>query len=116
MSLNFMVAPGINLIGQRTGDKMKKSMVAGILVLLTVSCTSAQADDMQADIKAFQTNAENCQYLAGEWDSSLPKSRQKEIEVEVDKYCNLARKQQEQLKKKYKTSKQVEEVISQYDL
>ncbi|MGD8162503.1 hypothetical protein [Pantoea sp. FN0307] len=95
---------------------MKKIIMAVTTLLLTVSCSAVQAESLQADVKAFQDNAEECQHFAGEWDSSLPKSRQKEIEAGADKYCTVARRQQEQLKKKYPGNKQVEELLAEYDL
>ncbi|AUX93730.1 hypothetical protein C2E15_12005 [Mixta gaviniae] len=98
------------------GDKMKKIIMAVTTLLLTVSCSVVQAESLGADIKAFQDNAEDCQHFAGEWDSSLSKSRQKEIEAGVDKYCTLASKQQEQLKKKYPGNKDVEKILAEYDL
>ncbi|MBP2167017.1 PBP1b-binding outer membrane lipoprotein LpoB [Erwinia toletana] len=95
---------------------MKKTITALAVLLLTASCSAAQPEPTQSDVKAFQDNAEDCQHFAGEWDSTLPKSRQKEIEASVDKYCGAARKQQEQLKKKYQGNKQVEEILAEYDL
>lgn len=95
---------------------MNKIMMAVTTLLLTVSCSAVRAESLEADIKAFQDNAEDCQHFAGEWDSSLSKSRQKKIEAGVDKYCTVARQQQEQLKKKYQDNKQVEELLAEYDL
>ncbi|STD08374.1 Uncharacterised protein [Cronobacter sakazakii] len=90
---------------------MKKIMMMVVAFLLIEGCTA-----VQPDVKAFQDNADECQHFAGEWDSTLPKSRQKEIEAGVDKYCTAARQQQEQLKKKYKGNHQVEQIIAEYDL
>jgi peptidoglycan hydrolase CwlO-like protein len=98
------------------GDNMKKIIMVLTTLLVTVSCSSVQAEPLQADVKAFQDNAEDCQHFAGEWDSSLSKSRKKEIEAGVDKYCTQAREQQKQLKKKYRGNKQVEDIIADYDL
>jgi len=90
-----------------------KNLMAGFM--LAVSCFAVRAAEVQHDVRAFQANAEECQHFAGEWDNTLPKSRQKEIEAAVDKYCTLAREQQEQLKKRYRGNRQVEELLSQYD-
>lgn len=90
-----------------------KKLMAGFV--LAASCFAVRAEDVQQDVRAFQTSAEECQHFAGEWDNTLPKSRQKEIEAAVGKYCTLARKQQEQLKKRYQGNMQVEELLSQYD-
>lgn len=67
------------------------------------------------DVQRFLNNAEECQYLSGEWDSSLPKSRQREIEREVDKYCKPAKKQQNALRHKYKGNQQIEDKLSEFD-
>ncbi|AGE85973.1 hypothetical protein E7W39_12485 [Cronobacter sakazakii] len=111
-----MVVLGTSLTGHLMGDNMKKIMMMVVAFLLIEGCTAVQAEPVQPDVKAFQDNADECQHFAGEWDSTLPKSRQKEIEAGVDKYCTAARQQQEQLKKKYKGNHQVEQIIAEYDL
>lgn len=88
-------------------NKMKKIMLAVTALLLTAGCSAVQAEPIHADVKASQDNAEDCEHFAGEWDSSLPESRQKEIEAGIDKYCTAARQQQAQLRKKYPGNKQI---------
>ncbi|MEI7066007.1 hypothetical protein [Dickeya chrysanthemi] len=68
------------------------------------------------DVQRFLNNAEECQYLSGEWDGTLPKSRQREIERKVDKYCKPAKKQQKELRNKYKGNQAIEEKLSEYDV
>ena len=97
-------------------NKMKKIMLAVTALLLTAGCSAVQAESIHADVKAFQDNAEDCEHFAGEWDSSLPESRQKEIEAGIDKYCTAARQQQAQLRKKYPGNKQIEDILAEYDL
>ncbi|ACT07526.1 hypothetical protein Dd1591_2698 [Dickeya chrysanthemi Ech1591] len=67
------------------------------------------------DVQRFLNNAEECQYFSGEWDGTLPKSRQREIEREVDKYCKPAKKQQKELRNKYKGNQVIEDKLSEYD-
>ncbi|ROW59103.1 hypothetical protein C3E80_17815 [Cronobacter malonaticus] len=111
-----MVVLGTSLTGHLMGDNMKKIMMMVVAFLLIEGCTVVQAESVQADVKAFQDNADECQHFAGEWDSTLSKSRQKEIEAGVDKYCTAARQQQEQIKKKYKGNQEVEKILAEYDL
>jgi len=60
-------------------------------------------------------NADTCEHFAGEWDNSLPKSRQKEIELSVNKYCSLTKKQQPILKEKYRNNTDILNSINNYD-
>lgn len=86
-----------------------------LFFLLPWQVTLANNVHLPDDVQRFLDNAEECQYLSGEWDSTLPKSRQREIEREVDKYCKLAKKQQKELKHKYKGNQAIEGKLSEYD-
>ncbi|UJR53970.1 hypothetical protein [Dickeya zeae] len=86
-----------------------------LFFLLPWQVTLANNVHLPDDVQRFLNNAEECQYLSGEWDSSLPKSRQREIEREVDKYCKPAKKQQKELKHKYNGNQQIEDKLSEYD-
>ncbi|MGV7149013.1 hypothetical protein ACWA34_16940 [Escherichia coli] len=44
------------------------------------------------DVQHFLSNAEMCQHLAGEWDSSLPEKDKRDIEKGVDTWCPPAKK------------------------
>ncbi|MCO7263841.1 hypothetical protein [Dickeya zeae] len=85
---------------------------------VTLANTAHFPDDVKLpdDVQRFLNNAEECQYFSGEWDGTLPKSRQREIEREVDKYCKPAKKQQKELRNKYKGNQEIEGKLSEYDL
>ncbi|WP_226101199.1 hypothetical protein [Dickeya oryzae] len=86
-----------------------------LFLLLPWQVTLANNVHLPDDVQRFLNNAEECQYLSGEWDSSLPTSRQREIEQEANKYCKAAKKQQDELKHKYKGNQQIEDKLSEYD-
>ncbi|WP_038904854.1 hypothetical protein [Dickeya zeae] len=86
-----------------------------LFCLLTWRVTLANNVHLPDDVQRFLNNAEECQYLSGEWDSSLPKSRQREIEQKANKYCKAAKKQLDELKHKYKGNQQIEDKLSEYD-
>ncbi|UUE11380.1 hypothetical protein NMX13_07340 [Dickeya zeae] len=86
-----------------------------LFFLLPWQVTLANNVHLPDDVQRFLDNAEECQYLSGEWDSTLPKSRQREIEREVDKYCKPAKKQQKELRHKYKGNQAIEGKLNEYD-
>lgn len=63
------------------------------------------------DVTAYVKNAELCEHLAGEWDNSLSKRRQKEIERGIIKYCGKAKLQLPILRDKYRNNPEVRKVI-----
>jgi hypothetical protein len=63
------------------------------------------------DVDAYVKNAELCEHLAGEWDDSLSKRRQKEIERDVSRYCGKAKTQLTILLEKYRDAPDVRKVI-----
>ncbi|RNM25217.1 hypothetical protein EFS38_06770 [Dickeya undicola] len=86
-----------------------------VFFLLPWQVTLANTDHCPDDVQRFLNNAEECQYFSGEWDSTLPKSRQRDIERKANKYCKAAKKQQNELKHKYKGNQQIEDKLSEYD-
>ncbi|MGM3160214.1 hypothetical protein ACS25C_05420 [Dickeya undicola] len=86
-----------------------------LLFLLPLQVTLANDVHLPDDVQRFLNNAEECQYLSGEWDSTLPKSRQRDIEREANKYCKAAKKQQNELRHKYKENRQIADKLSEYD-
>ncbi|MEQ4511556.1 MAG: hypothetical protein ABN480_13265 [Dickeya sp.] len=86
-----------------------------LFFLLPLQVTLANNIHLPDDVQRFLNNAEECQYFSGEWDSTLPKSRLREIEREVDKYCKPAKKQQKELRNKYKGNQAIEGKLSGYD-
>ncbi|MCI4002825.1 hypothetical protein [Dickeya dianthicola] len=91
------------------------SSIIMIFCLLPWQVTLANTDHFPDDVQRFLDNAEECKYFSGEWDSTLPKSRQREIERAVDKYCKPAKKQQNELRHKYKGNQQIADKLSEYD-
>lgn len=67
------------------------------------------------DVKAFVDNAEACEHLAGEFDSSLPKADQRTILKNVKIYCSRAYRQRFSLKRKYKNDVDTMKMLNQYE-
>ncbi|EOF5433914.1 hypothetical protein ACK1MO_003619 [Salmonella enterica] len=67
------------------------------------------------DVQHFLGNAEMCQHLAGEWDSSLPEPDKKDIEKGVNTYCPPAKKALPELRKEYKENSEIMKILSDYD-
>lgn len=65
-------------------------------------------------MNAYIKNAELCEHLAGEWDGSLSKRRQKEIERDVLRYCGKANIQLPILLEKYRNDPEVRKVIERH--
>jgi hypothetical protein len=66
-------------------------------------------------VDRFVENADNCEHLAGEWDSSLTKAQRQEIERSVDKYCGAAQKQLRALKIKYRDDTDVQKILADHE-
>lgn len=67
------------------------------------------------DVQHFLSNAEMCQHLAGEWDSSLPEEDKKVIEKGINTWCAPAKKALPGLREKYKENKEIIKKLSEYD-
>ena len=92
---------------------MVKYTISPILLSL---CFSVQAIDKKESIlQDFIINAENCQYLASEWDSSLPQVQQRDIEKQIDIACPTARQLREVIKRRYQDDKKTMSIIENYD-
>ncbi|WP_343728276.1 hypothetical protein [Duganella sp.] len=75
----------------------------------------AQAEEtIPHDVQAFIRNAEACEHFAGEFDSNLSETRQKEIEHSVVKYCRRAQKQLQKLRLQYEKDARIMGVIRQH--
>lgn len=114
MLSNTMAVQKINPIGQRMVASMKKIISFIIPFFILLGCAHA-SEKYPADIAAYLNVADDCQYLSGEWDSTLPKERQVEIEKEVNVTCSKASSLQEKLRVKYEKSKELLGVINDYD-
>ncbi|WP_235801337.1 hypothetical protein [Yersinia pekkanenii] len=93
---------------------MKKTIVFILPFILLLGCSHA-AIKYPADISEFIKIADECQYLAGEWDSSIPKERQVTLEKEVNVTCPKATELQKKLSTKYQENKKLLDVINDYD-
>lgn len=93
---------------------MKFTMNMKFYCVIFASCCSNPSlagPVARSDVAAFVKNAELCEHLAGEWDSSLSKRRQKEIERGVLKYCGKAKIQLPILLDKYRNNCEVRKAI-----
>ena len=62
------------------------------LFLLMFSCFISQAAEQKmVDPEYTNNNTEDCQHLAGEWDSNLPQVQQRYIEEQIDMVCPKAK-------------------------
>ncbi|CNG31105.1 membrane protein [Yersinia pseudotuberculosis] len=109
-----MAIKKITPITQQTVDSMKK-IIFFIMPFFILLGYSHAAEKYPADITAYLNVADDCQYFAGEWDSTLPKERQIEIEKKVNVTCSKARSLQEKLSVKYKKRQDLLDVINDYD-
>lgn len=96
--------------------EMKSLNLLIVCSVFIYSGCMAETEKAKPDVINFIDNADTCTHLSGEWDNSLPKQRQQEIEKDVDKYCGLAKEQQKTLTTKYKGNKDIENKISRYSL
>lgn len=92
---------------------LKPLLTAGFLLLASMGCSATAQNP--ADVAQFQKAADQCQYLTGEWDSSLPKERQKHLEAEINSICGKAKSEKEVLLKKYASDSQITDVLNAYD-
>jgi len=92
-----------------------KILVVGSIVALVACSTTAGETAHPKDVARYISNAENCEHLAGEWDSSLDESEQKRIERDVIRYCGRAQKQLNLLKKKYSKDEKTLRIIADYE-
>lgn len=84
------------------------------VALLTIALhahASADTTALPADVQRYIKAADNCQHLAGEWDSELPRSEQKRIKRDIHKYCSSASRQRKVLLVKYKHHPAVRQLL-----
>ncbi|MGV3344720.1 hypothetical protein ACGVWS_02890 [Enterobacteriaceae bacterium LUAb1] len=94
---------------------MKKSLFFSFLFFFFLSGSSWSSSTYPKDLNEFFKIADECQYLAGEWDSTLPEARKTEIEKNINITCDKARSLQKKVGEKYKSDKQMTEKIKGYD-
>lgn len=59
-------------------------------------------EPLPKDIRVFISNAFECEHLAGEVGTELPKKEQDKLDKNIDKYCGGAKDQFKMLTEKYK--------------
>ncbi|TGB96127.1 hypothetical protein [Escherichia sp. E2748] len=84
------------------------------LLMMFAFCVQGEPP-LPQDVQHFLSNAEMCQHLAGEWDSSLPEKDKRDIEKGVDTWCPPAKKSLPVLREKYKENKEIIKILSAYD-
>ncbi|HED5893381.1 TPA: hypothetical protein R5R88_003972 [Salmonella enterica] len=84
------------------------------LLMMFAFCVQGESP-LPQDVQHFLSNAEMCQHLAGEWDSSLPEKDKRDIEKGVDTWCPPAKKSLPVLREKYKENKETIKILSAYD-
>lgn len=76
-----------------------------------VYCAGAPVPD---DVNRFIRHADNCEHLAGEWDSSLTKAEQREIQREVNRHCGGAQQQLKSLTVKYRDDLAARKILADH--
>ena len=89
-------------------------MLLTFMLMMFAFCVKGEPP-LPQDVQHFLSNAEMCQHLAGEWDSSLPEKDKRDIEKGVDTWCPLAKKSLHVLREKYKENKEIIKILSAYD-
>lgn len=89
-------------------------MLLTLMLMMFAFCVKGEPP-LPQDVQHFLSNAEMCQHLAGEWDSSLPEKDKRDIEKGVDTWCPLAKKSLPVLREKYKENKEIIKILSAYD-
>ena len=89
-------------------------MLLTFMLMMFAFCVKGEPP-LPQDVQHFLSNAEMCQHLAGEWDSSLPEKDKRDNEKGVDTWCPLAKKSLPVLREKYKENKEIIKILSAYD-
>jgi hypothetical protein len=93
---------------------MKIKAIAIISCLGLCSASFSQTS-RYCDVDKYVKNAETCEHLAGEWDSTLSKMEMRKIERDIVKYCGQAKKQLKTLKVKYEKDAEIQRILSEHD-
>lgn len=92
-----------------------RTQIFSIIILAAFTFSAFGEQSFPQDVQHFLDNAEMCQHLAGEWDSSLPEKDKRDIEKSVDTYCPPAKKALADLREKYKGNSEITKRLSEYD-
>ncbi|GBQ57783.1 hypothetical protein [Komagataeibacter swingsii] len=80
-------------------------LVYQAIMVLIFPAMAMAADTTPADVTAFIHDAQICQYLAGEWDSTLPDARRLDLAEETGARCATIDVRQKSLRRKYRHNK-----------
>lgn len=83
-----------------------------LLLLLGAAGAAAAKSPLPADVQQFVNNAELCEHMAGEWDSDLAQKRKKAIERAIERYCGIAQRQHQLLRKKYQADAGMQKILA----
>lgn len=76
----------------------------------------AKAEDhFPDDVAGFFHDADLCQYLAGEWDNTLPRKRKNELSYAMERNCSDIYKRQKYFEKKCAQNKLVMQKLKSYE-
>lgn len=92
-----------------------KLRTAAFLFCLTIPLSLKADAGSPPDVEGFIDVADTCLHLAGEWDSSLPKAQQRDIERKANMYCTRAKKQYRVLLGKYKDTPEIFKRLQEYE-
>ncbi|PHM30201.1 conserved exported hypothetical protein [Xenorhabdus innexi] len=95
-------------------DNMKKIIMSCVVFFCLHGVSWASKNTIPKDLQEYIKNTEDCEYLAGEWDSDLPDERKRLIEDEVNIYCKKAHESFYELKAKYKNDPKKIKIINEH--
>jgi hypothetical protein len=96
------------------GINMALFILVGGVFITSVNCSVGEFCQPK-DVIDFQEKAEQCQYLSGEWDSSLTSARKKELETQTNIVCGEISAKKKHLLEKYESNNEVKKIIDAYD-
>ncbi|GCE89339.1 hypothetical protein MSKU15_0940 [Komagataeibacter diospyri] len=103
-------------ISPKTFKRQNREIFIYYIVIILISPTMAMAADRYPpDVTTFLHDAEICQYLGGEWDSTLPDDRKKDLTEEIGSRCDTIYEKQKSLRNKYSHDKNILSIINVYD-
>ena len=94
---------------------MRTTTVMAAACLYLTCATISFAAALPKDVRRFVANADDCEHLAGEWDSSLSKADKREIQRGIVRNCRAAQRQLNQLKSKYRDNANVMKILADHE-
>lgn len=91
------------------------AIIVSACLCVSNASVSFAGTKVPSEVGAFVKNADNCEHVAGEWDSTLSKAEKRKIERSVIKYCGAAQKQLKTLQIKYKDDADVKKILADHE-